>query len=39
MKKLEKEIPIAKSKWRLSNIKQVNYNKNMSEYIEIVISE
>jgi hypothetical protein len=43
MKKLENEIPIAKSKWGLSNIKQVkynsNYNKNMSEYIEIVISE
>jgi hypothetical protein len=43
MKKLENEIPIAKSKWGLSNIKQVkynsNYNRNMSEYIEIVISE
>jgi len=41
MKKLENEIPIAKSKWSLSDIKQAtynsNYNNNRSEYIEIVI--
>ena len=41
MKKLENEIPITKSKWSLSDIKQAeynsNYNKNKSEYIEIVI--
>jgi hypothetical protein len=40
MKKLENEIPIAKNKWSLSDIKQAeynsNYNKIMSEYIELI---